>query len=81
MHYLRDRQEAIPRNLQESFCSLATRKALCSCGAIVDLDSNMVQLKQRLGKTIECTRCRNLRISEEMERLNSYYAGEEEEDL
>lgn len=78
--YMGEMQEPTPRNLQECFSSLATRKALCACGAIVDLDSNTVQLKQRLGKKVECTRCRNLRISEEMEGLERHFTGEEGED-
>jgi len=48
-------------------------KAFCSCGAIAELDSSAIRLKQKLGKEIECRYCRNRRIAEELEELRAIY--------
>ncbi len=55
-------------------------KIYCACGRIVNLDAAMVKLKQRLGKEIECARCRNHRIAEEIEDLERIFNDEIEED-
>ncbi|WP_400208921.1 hypothetical protein [Candidatus Methanomassiliicoccus intestinalis] len=43
-------------------------KALCACGALADLDEEVIIRKKLLGKAIECTACRNKRIAEELEK-------------
>jgi len=55
-------------------------KIYCSCGRIVGLDRNEMQLKKKLGKELECVGCRNLRISEEIDDLNNHFDGVSEED-
>lgn len=42
-------------------------KALCECGALTDLDEEVILRKKHLGKSIECIKCRNRRIAEELE--------------
>jgi len=53
----------------------------CKCGRIVNLDRREMQLKLALGKELQCTACRNARISEEIDYLNNLFDGviEEEE--
>jgi len=47
----------------------------CKCGRIVKLDRSEMQLKLALGKELQCTSCRNARISDEIEYLNNLYSG------
>jgi hypothetical protein len=53
-------------------------KAFCTCGAIAELDSSTISLKKRLGKNVECSFCRNQRISEELEEMRALYSEEDE---
>lgn len=55
-------------------------KALCGCGAIADLDKDVVRRKRDLGKRVECSRCRNRRIAEEQEELDRHFRGQDDED-
>lgn len=55
------------------------RKAFCSCGAIAELDSTAVLLKDDLGKEVECRACRNKRIAEDLEEMRILYSEEEDE--
>lgn len=55
------------------------RKAFCSCGAIAELDSSTVLLKDDLGKEVECRVCRNKRIAEDLEEMRILYSDEEDE--
>ena len=50
-------------------------KIYCKCGNIVSIDKNTVKLKKILKKNLECSGCRNNRISMDIEYLNSYYDG------
>jgi len=50
-------------------------KALCGCGAIADLDAEVVRMKRNLGKRVECTRCRNDRIAREREEIERHFLG------
>lgn len=50
-------------------------KIYCSCGRIVGLDKNEMQIKKKLGKDLECARCRNIRISCEIDELNACFDG------
>ncbi len=50
-------------------------KVYCSCGRIVDLDKRTIHLKQRLGKDVECMRCRNSRISADIDLLERHFSG------
>ena len=52
----------------------------CSCGRIVALDRTEMQLKLALGKELQCTSCRNRRISDEIDYLNDLYDGKIDEE-
>lgn len=56
-------------------------KALCICGALTDLDAEVVRMKAGLGKRVECARCRNRRIAQEHESLERHYLGLDDEEL
>jgi len=47
----------------------------CACGRIVALDRSEMQLKLSLGKELQCTSCRNARISLEIETMNNLFDG------
>lgn len=49
----------------------------CECGRIVWLDRSEMGLKLSIGKKLECTYCRNRRISEEIDSLNRHFSGED----
>ena len=51
------------------------QKIYCKCGNIVSIDKSVVRTKELLKKRVECTACRNNRISVDIEYLNSYYDG------
>ncbi|MBI0583247.1 MAG: hypothetical protein ISF22_03365 [Methanomassiliicoccus sp.] len=55
-------------------------KALCGCGALVDLDTSVVQRKKGLGKRVECVSCRNRRVATEREMLDRHFQGIDEEE-
>lgn len=55
------------------------RKIYCKCGRIIGMDSNQMKLKLDLGKDLECTCCRNARISKDIDELNTHFGGIEEE--
>jgi hypothetical protein len=44
-----------------------TSKAICACGALLEMDRNMLRTKHALGKLAECRRCRNERIARELD--------------
>jgi hypothetical protein len=56
-----------------------TNKAFCACGAIAELDSSVISRKRNLGKEVECSRCRNRRISEEHRELRKLYSEEDDD--
>jgi hypothetical protein len=47
------------------------RKVYCTCGSIVDLDCDYFYRRMNLGKQVECIRCRNERVSREIDELNT----------
>ena len=47
----------------------------CSCGRIVTLDRREMRVRLELGKDLECSKCRNQRISMEIDALNEHYNG------
>ena len=53
-------------------------KVFCTCGAIAEVDSRTISRKRRLGKDVECSCCRNQRISEELEEMKILYSEEDE---
>lgn len=55
-------------------------KALCGCGTIADLDTEVVRRKRTLGKYVECSRCRNIRIARERDELERHFSGIRVED-
>lgn len=52
----------------------------CACGRIVALDRKEMQLKISLGKELQCTACRNHRISAEIDYLNDLFDGKTDEE-
>ena len=50
-------------------------KIYCKCGNIVSIDKNTVRLKKFLRKELECTACRNYRISRDIDHMNWHYDG------
>jgi len=50
-------------------------KIYCKCGNIVSLDKRTISTKKNLRKKIECTMCRNRRISSDIEHLNGLFDG------
>lgn len=44
-----------------------TSKALCACGALVDMDRGVLKTKRSLGKPVECRRCRHERVARDLE--------------
>ena len=52
------------------------KKIYCKCGCIIGLDSSQMKLKLKLGKELECTQCRNARISKDIDELNMHFSGE-----
>ena len=46
----------------------------CSCGRIVNLDRDEMNVRIALGKELECSKCRNQRISIEIDALNEHFA-------
>ena len=48
-------------------------KIYCACGKIVDLDKKKMNIKKSLKKDLECTTCRNMRISKEIDSLNELF--------
>ena len=51
-----------------------------SCGAVVELDRTAVGIKYKLGKTVECRKCRNARIAREKEEEDIAFTGVKEEE-
>lgn len=49
----------------------------CDCGRLVWLDRSAMDLKLSIGKPLECTICRNRRISDEIELLDRHFDGED----
>ena len=52
----------------------------CRCGRIVGLDSSIIKLKMSLGKNLECSECRNERISKDIDEINMHFEGIEPEE-
>ena len=52
------------------------KNSYCKCGCIIGLDSSEMKLKLKLGKELECTDCRNARISREIDEMNMHFSGE-----
>lgn len=63
----------------EKLIDSSKNKVFCTCGAIADLDSTVVNLKKRLGKDVECRHCRNRRISKELRELRELYSEDKED--
>ena len=51
-------------------------KIYCRCGRIIGLDSIQMRTKRQLGKEMECTQCRNARISREIDEMNAIFGSE-----
>lgn len=51
------------------------KKIYCRCGRIIGLDSSQMKLKLKLGKELECTECRNSRISKDIDEMNMHFDG------
>ena len=48
-------------------------KIYCSCGRFVDIGRETYRRRVALHKPVECNRCRNLRISMELDALDEHY--------
>jgi hypothetical protein len=59
---------------------MATSRILCLCGAVVELDRSSVGIKHKLGKTVECRKCRNARIAREKDEEDIAFSGIKEEE-
>jgi hypothetical protein len=59
---------------------IETSRILCSCGAVTELDRSVVGIKQKLGKTVECRKCRNARIAREKEEEDIAFTGIKEDE-
>ena len=59
---------------------IATSRVLCSCGDTVELDRSTVGIKHKLGKMVECRKCRNARIAREKEEEDIAFNGIKEEE-
>ncbi len=59
---------------------VATSRILCLCGAVVELDRSAVGIKHKLGKTVECRKCRNARIAREKEEEDMAFSGIKDEE-
>jgi hypothetical protein len=57
-----------------------TSRVLCSCGAVTELDRSVVGIKHKLGKTVECRKCRNARIAREKEEEDIAFTGIKEDE-
>ena len=57
------------------------KKIYCKCGRIIGLDYSQMKLKLALGKELECTECRNARISKDIDDLNCHFEGETAEEF
>ena len=51
------------------------KEIYCNCGRIIRFDSSQMKLKLKLGKELECTECRNARISRDIDELNDHFSG------
>lgn len=59
----------------DSVRSSSLKKIYCKCGNIVGLDKEHVSIKKKLEKKLECPRCRNMRISRDIDEINNLFAG------
>jgi len=62
------------------FGPYAKSKALCACGALTDVDEEVLRRKIGLGKKVECAKCRNKRIAAERAASDEGYLYSDEED-
>lgn len=60
------------------FGPYSKNKALCDCGELMDIDSEVVRRKHSLRKRVECRECRNRRIAAEHDRLEIHFLGLDE---
>ena len=61
------------------FGPYSKNKALCGCGALTDVDAEVLRRKAGLGKRVECAHCRNRRIASEHDFLERHYLGLDDE--
>lgn len=62
----------------DSINPISFMKIYCSCGRIVGLDRSEMMLKKSLGKELQCASCRNMRISEEIDEMDSHFNPNED---
>ncbi|MGN0099168.1 MAG: hypothetical protein ACI38Y_07580 [Candidatus Methanomethylophilaceae archaeon] len=65
--------------LLDDASSSSMMSVYCGCGRIVNQDRSEMMLKLDLGKELECTTCRNTRISHEIDELNQHFDPAQEE--
>lgn len=54
-------------------------RVLCKCGSITEVERSVLTTKRGVGKTVECRRCRNLRIARERAELDQDFFGNGDE--
>lgn len=64
----------------DSLAEASMMSVYCQCGRIVVLDRSEMRVRLSLGKELECTSCRNARISFEIDAMNDHFNGIEEPD-
>jgi hypothetical protein len=58
---------AIHAHREARLVDAPTSRALCACGALVEIDRSVLKTKKALGKPVECRRCRNERVARELD--------------
>jgi len=64
-----------------TFSPAPTLRTLCRCGAVVEVDRNVVRTKRTLGKCVECRHCRSERIAMEKAELDKDFFGTTDEEI
>ncbi len=64
----------------DTMSGVSMMSVYCNCGRIVVLDRSEMRIRLQLGKELECTGCRNARISQEIDSMNDHFNGVEEID-
>ncbi len=64
----------------DTTAEISMMSVYCTCGRIVVLDRSEMRLRLSLGKELECTSCRNARISHEIDVINDHFEGIDEPD-
>lgn len=64
-----------PTDAESEVKAINGMSVYCACGRIVTLDRREMMIRLELGKDLECSKCRNQRISMEIDALNDHFSG------